>query len=79
MEKFKNEKNISTNINKFTSLIKEEIRYPNLMTSIKNLPGINLLTAGDEKGKITFFDIRVSKPVKLINTNASMDIKYDII
>ncbi len=58
------------------SLIREEIRYNLKLNCLKYNKLDNYLATGDEKGRISFFDLRESKPFKLFLSNKQFGIKY---
>jgi hypothetical protein len=60
------------------NIVKEDIKYPSTITNIEfNQMQTNLLAVGDRLGRISLFDIRTNKAVKLIqNKNEKIDIKY---
>jgi hypothetical protein len=59
-----------------TTLSTSSINYACMLSCLEYSKFNNLLLAGDERGRISFFDIRQSKPVvKLINQNT---IKSDV-
>ncbi len=60
------------------NLFKNEITYNSQLLCLNYHKYSNLLCGGDEKGKISFFDIRLNKAVKLIKNdkNSKNDIKY---
>lgn len=73
------EQNINTNTNsKHNTCIKNEIKYISKMTCLKYNNKYNLLCVGDETGKISIFDMRINKAVKLIKSDKTNtpDIKY---
>ena len=60
-----------------TSIIKDEIKYSALITNLEYNSMSSLLAVGDQNGRISLFDVRSNKAVKLIkNTNAKIDVKY---
>lgn len=60
------------------TVVKDQILYPSRLNCLKYNKLYDLICTGDEKGKISFFDIRVNKPVKLIKCDKGMkcEIKY---
>ena len=74
---------INNNDNDNVNIYREEINYPSNITSIQYNNPHKLLCAGDQKGKMAFFDMRINKAIKLIKTdnyilggNKDMEIKY---
>lgn len=68
----------SVNINSSSNLIKEELNYTALPTHLKFNRQLNLLFLGDEKGRVSLFDMRLGKAVKLIrNEKIVKDVKYN--
>ena len=61
------------------NIVKEEIKYSSSITNIEfNQIQTNLLAVGDRLGRISLFDVRTNKAVKLIqNKNFSCYVKSD--
>ena len=58
------------------SLIKEEIKYNSKLNCLRYNQINNILATGDEIGRISFYDIRESKPIKLFLSDKKHGIKY---
>jgi len=58
------------------SLIKEEIKHNSKLNCLKYNQFNNILATGDEIGRISFYDIRESKPIKLFLSDKKHGIKY---
>jgi hypothetical protein len=55
-----------------TKLIKDEIKYTVNITAIDYNHKLNLLSVGDKNGRISLFDVRTNKPIKLIKTKVAI-------
>lgn len=58
------------------NLIREEIKYNLKLSCLRYNKIDNYIATGDEKGRISFFDSRDSKPFKLFLGNKQNGIKY---
>jgi hypothetical protein len=57
-------------------IIEQEIKYNSKLSCLEYNSGMDLLGAGDEKGRLPLFDLKTKKAVKLIKTEKQIEIKY---